>query len=92
MYRIILIIIMVLAIGLGLILGTLNSETVTADLLWVQLQWPLGLLLLSAVGGGLVLGLVLAWLFGIIPIRAQMRRLQKAAAEFPQGSSNGNHV
>ena len=63
MYRIGFIIVAVLAIALGLLIGTLNSDTVGVDLLWVQLQWPLGLLILCVFAVGLLTGLLLIWFF-----------------------------
>ncbi len=74
MYRIGFIIVAVLAIALGLLLGTLNSDTVSVDLLWVQLQWPLGLLILCVLVVGLLTGFALAWVFGIMPLRARLRK------------------
>ena len=74
MYRIGFIIVAVLAIALGLLLGTLNSDTVSVDLLWVQLQWPLGLLILCVLVVGLLAGLLLAWFFGMMPLKARLRK------------------
>lgn len=74
MYRIGFIIVAVLAIALGLLLGTLNSDSVSVDLLWVQLQWPLGLLILCVLAVGLLAGFLLAWVFGILPLRARLRK------------------
>ena len=79
MYRISFIIVVTLALALGLLLGALNSETVSLDLLWVRINWPLGLLILSAVAAGLLLGLCLAWFFSVLPLRVQLRaQLRKA--------------
>jgi uncharacterized integral membrane protein len=77
LYRIGFIIVAVLAIALGLLIGTLNSDTVSVDLLWVQLQWPLGLLLLCVLVTGLLAGLLLAWFFGMMPLRAKLRKSNK---------------
>lgn len=74
MYRIGFIIVAVLAIALGLLLGTLNSDTVSVDLLWVQLQWPLGLLILCVLVVGVLAGLLLAWFFGMMPLKARLRK------------------
>ena len=74
LYRLVFIIIAVLAVAMGLLVGTLNSDTVAVDLLWVQLQWPLGLLILSVLAIGLTVGLLFAWIFGIIPLRAKLRK------------------
>ncbi len=86
MYRIIFIIIMVLAIALGLLIGTLNSDSASVDLLFVQLEWPLGLLILSASAAGLFLGLILAWFFSILPLRSQLRRSRNREASSASGS------
>ena len=74
MYRIGFIIVAVLAIALGLLIGTLNSDTVGVDLLWVQLQWPLGLLILCVFAVGLLTGLLLIWLVSVVPLRARLRK------------------
>ena len=76
MYRIGFIIVAVLAIALGLLIGTLNSDTVSVDLLWFQLNWPLGLLILCMFVTGLLAGLLLAWFFSILPLRARLRKLR----------------
>lgn len=74
MYRLAFILVTVLAIVLGLVVGTLNPDTVRLDLLWVQLEWPLGLVLLTAGALGLLTGLLLAWFFSILPLRARLRK------------------
>jgi uncharacterized integral membrane protein len=74
LYRIGFIIVAVLAIALGLLIGTLNSDTVGVDLLWVQLQWPLGLLILCVFAVGLLTGLLLIWFFSVLPLRARLRK------------------
>ena len=74
MYRIAFIIVVVLAVAAGLLIGTLNAEVTTLDLLWIRLHWPLGLILICAAAGGLLFGLLLAWFFSILPLRARLRR------------------
>ncbi|MCH8056466.1 MAG: LapA family protein [Proteobacteria bacterium] len=88
MYRIIFIIVITLAIAMGLLVGTLNSDMVSVDLLWVQLEWPLGLLVLSALSAGLFLGLGLAWIFTILPLRVQLRKLRNARVSGSSGMLN----
>lgn len=94
MYRFLFIVVVVLAIALGLLVGTLNSDSVSVDLLWVQLNWPLGLLLLCAASAGLFLGLLLAWLFSILPLRSRLRRAlgNTAGDDYAAGGGlkNGN--
>lgn len=74
MYRIAFIVITVAAVALGLLIGTLNSGSVVLDLLWLQLHWPLGLVVLAAMAAGLVLGLLAAWFFSVLPLRARLRK------------------
>ena len=69
---------MVLAIALGLLMGTLNNEVVVLDLLWLQLNWPLGLSLLAAVALGLLSGVLAMWLFSVLPMRLQLRKLRRS--------------
>mgnify|MGYP001817382061 FL=1 len=76
MYRIAFIIAAFLAVALGLLVGTLNSDTVSVELLWVQMQWPLGLLLLCVLVVGLVIGLLISWIFSVMPLKARQRKAQ----------------
>ena len=76
LYRIIFIIVITLAVAVGLLVGALNSDMASVDLLWVHLEWPLGLLILSVLSVGLFLGLGLAWFFTILPLRVQLRKLR----------------
>ncbi|MBT8060254.1 MAG: DUF1049 domain-containing protein [Xanthomonadales bacterium] len=92
MYRILFIIVMVLAVALGLLIGTLNSENASVDLLWVQLEWPLGLLLLAALSIGLVIGLLLTWLFSVLPMRSRLRKAQSASTQNATGPAKTTHA
>ena len=74
----------VLAITTGLLVGTLNADKAMLDLLWIQLEWPLGLLILLAFAVGLLLGLVLAYLTHVFPLRLKIHKLQAEAAR-PEG-------
>ncbi len=82
MYRIAFIVITVAAVALGLLIGTLNSSSVALDLLWIQLEWPLGLVVLTAGAAGLLLGLLLAWFFSILPLRARLRKAARRVDAF----------
>lgn len=88
MYRILFFIVAILALAVGVLVGTLNSETVAVDLLWLRLEWPLGLVILCAAAAGLFLGLLLAWLFSILPLRARLRRALGRAS----GDEGGRQV
>jgi lipopolysaccharide assembly protein A len=74
------IVVVVLAVAMGLLVGTLNHDMTSADLLWVQFDWPLGLLLLAALSAGMILGLLLAWLFKILPLQVQLRKARRIDA------------
>jgi uncharacterized integral membrane protein len=79
MYRIGFALVATLAVVLGLLVGTFNSESAHLDLLWVQLDWPLGLLILIAFAIGLVLGVGLLYLSQVLPLRLRIRKLQSEA-------------
>ncbi len=79
MYRIGFIILALAAIALGLIVGTLNSEPVAVDLLWIQFQWPLGLVMLIALVCGFLVGIALVWISAVVPVRVRMRKLRSQA-------------
>jgi len=64
----------IFAVLLGLTIGTLNPNSVTLDLLWFQLDWPLGLLLLFALVIGLLLGLLFGEAFRVLPLKLRLRR------------------
>jgi uncharacterized integral membrane protein len=74
LYRIIVILIVALALALGLVIGTLNPDPASLDLLWIQIRWPMGLLVLSACAFGLLAGIALAWVFSVLPLRARLRK------------------
>lgn len=67
-----------LAIITGLLVGTLNSDPVTLDLLWLTLVWPLGLLVLLFFSAGLILGLMAMFVFRVLPLRLKLRKVQKS--------------
>ena len=77
MYRIGFAFIMVLAITLGVVIGTLNPEIVNVDLLWFQLAWPLGLTLICVLILGALIGLMLLGLFTVWPMKLRLRKAEK---------------
>ena len=76
LFRIGFIVVTVLAIAVGLLLGTLNADPVSIDLLWVQLEWPLGLVIIFGFTSGILFGLLLSWIFAILPLRLRLRKSQ----------------
>ena len=63
-----------LAIVVGLLVGTLNSDPVQLDLLWVQFALPLGLAILLGFSLGLVSGLSILYFARVLPLRFQLRK------------------
>ena len=95
MYRLIFIVIAVLAIFAGLVLGTLNADPVLVDLLWIQLNWPLGLVLVMALAVGIVVGVTATWLLQVWPARMALRRERAAvlrSAPVPPDSDRSKSV
>jgi putative membrane protein len=64
----------IMAIVVGLLVGTLNSEAVQLDLLWVQFTLPLGLTILLGFSLGVVVGLSMLYLARVLPLRLQLRK------------------
>ena len=62
------------AIVIGLLIGTLNSGPVQLDLLWVQLELPLGLSILLGFSLGLLAGLSIIYLGRVLPLRLALRK------------------
>ena len=78
MYRLGLLVVIILAVAIGLIVGTLNHQVLTIDLLWTELTWPSGLILLSAMVIGILIGVLLVFLFSVLPLRMKLRRARNS--------------
>ena len=78
------------AVALGLVVGTLNSDPVAVDLLWIQIEWPLGLVILTALMIGFGIGLLIIWLTTVLPIRMQLRKFRQAARDSSDGTLGPN--
>ncbi len=68
----------IFAIVIGLLVGTLNSDTVLLDLLWIQFELPLGLAILLGFSVGLVSGLGGIYFGRVLPLRLQLRKARAA--------------
>ena len=68
----------IIAIVVGLLVGTLNSAPVELDLLWIQLELPLGLAILLGFSLGLVTGLGMIYFARVLPLRFQLRKARAA--------------
>ncbi len=78
MYKLFFVLIAILAVGGGLLIGTLNAQRVTLDLLWVQLDWPLGLVAVAFLALGVLLGVAATWVLQVWPARLALRRERSA--------------
>jgi len=70
-----------IAIVIGLLVGTLNSGPVQLDLLWVQVELPLGLAILLGFSLGILLGLSAVYIARVLPLRLQLRKARAALAK-----------
>ena len=77
MYRIGIYLLAGLAVLFGLVVGTLNSERVSLDLLWLELEWPLGLIMVASLVVGLLLGITALWIGRVLPLQLKLRNLRK---------------
>jgi putative membrane protein len=68
----------VVAIVVGLLVGTLNSDLVQLDLLWFQLELPLGLVILLGFSLGMLMGLGMLYLSRVLPLQLQLRKARSA--------------
>jgi len=90
MYRFSIYILALLALVLGLLIGTLNSSSVSIDLFWQQLELPLGAALVIAFVLGILLGLFALYVFRILPQAMQLRRLQKKVRTLEASANSDN--
>lgn len=72
------ILIAIVAIVVGLLVGTLNSSPVQLDLLWIQFELPLGLAILLGFSLGVVSGLSVIYISRVLPLRLQLRKARAA--------------
>lgn len=93
MRRWVLLIVVILAVVLGLLVGILNDEVVTLDILVTSLQASLGLVVMAAFAIGLLLGVTAIWVLRVLPMQFRIKRLQREArqlqsAQQPSDSSS----
>ena len=72
------ILVAIVAIVVGLLVGTLNSSPVLLDLLWVQFELPLGLAILLGFSLGVLMGLGAVYISRVLPLRLQLRKARAA--------------
>lgn len=84
MKRIGFILVACVAIVVGLLVGTLNSNPVHLDLLWIQFELPLGLVILLGFSVGILMGLSAVYIARVLPLRLQLRKARAALAKNDQ--------
>jgi uncharacterized integral membrane protein len=92
MYRLGFIILAIAAIAFGLIVGTLNSDPVKVDLLWIGIDWPLGLVMVITLVLGFGVGTLFTWLTAVLPIKLKVRKLREGSSttvDRPYDDSDG---
>jgi len=72
------ILIAIIAIVVGLLVGTLNSSPVQLDLLWIQFELPLGLAILLGFSLGVMSGLSVIYIARVLPLRLKLRKARAA--------------
>lgn len=75
------ILVAILAIVVGLLVGTLNSAPVQLDLLWIQFELPLGLAILLGFAVGMLVGLSMIYFARVLPLRLQLRKARSATGK-----------
>ncbi len=92
MFRFSLYILAIIALLTGLILGTLNADKVSVDLLWWQFSAPLGGILVLAFVVGALAGVFALYVTRVLPLRMALKRSQKNQAKLNSvnGDSLGN--
>ncbi len=77
MRRWLLLTVVVVAVLIGLLVGMLNAEQVTVDVLFTTAQMSLGLLIMAAFVVGLLSGVLCLWTLRVLPLQFRLKRLQR---------------
>ena len=72
------ILMVIAAVLVGLMVGTLNSDRVQLDLLFVQFELPLGLAILLGFSLGVIVGLGVIYIARVLPLLHQLRKARIA--------------
>ena len=77
MKRLLLLLLALPFLVLAFVLGAANAEPVSLDLLLVRVEWPLGVVLMLALGLGMVLSVLVLYLARVLPLQYQLRNCQR---------------
>ncbi|GEM_PF-4683125 len=75
--RLLWLLIVIVASALAVLISALNTDTVHINLSFVQLDLPLGVTMFLSLLAGLLLGLFIAGVAYVLPLKARNRRLQR---------------
>ena len=75
------ILVAILAVVVGLLVRTLNSGPVRLDLLWVQLELPLGMVILLGFSAGLLTGMGIIYFARVLPLRLKLHKARNALSQ-----------
>lgn len=89
MYRIVLLVLALVAAVIGLLVGTLNPEPLTVNLLFFSFSPPAGVALLGTFAAGLVCGLLIYWVLFYLPAGWRRRR-HASLAQTPPANTPGD--
>ncbi|MFK7955531.1 MAG: lipopolysaccharide assembly protein LapA domain-containing protein [Lysobacterales bacterium] len=81
MSRFFTLLLVVLFVAGGLFFGTLNETPVTVDLFFVQIQWPLALIVMSAFLAGIILSGTLVYFSMWLGVKRRIRSLKASRAK-----------
>ena len=82
----------ILAVLFGLVVGALNPASVSIDLLWLQIDLPLGQAILLGFSIGLIVGVIFMYVFQVLPARHRLRRARSQLTRSNLVSGEANPV
>ncbi len=82
--KIITLVFVLMLLIVAIAISSLNAESATLNLYWMQLNWPLGFTLLLFSCFGVVLGIMLGWLFWTWPANKQKNHWQRSYFKLKQ--------
>ena len=93
MQRWLLLVLVVAVIILGLLIGVLNAQPASLDMLFFTTERSLGLLVTGAFVSGLLLGALAIWTLRVLPLRFRLKRaLREQQAPLTVANSDSTDI